>query len=167
MAPHDWRAVLGARLDGHDAASLDPLAGLTRAGWKLVYDAQPNEYLRDLERSAKQVNLLASLGASFGRDDGRVAQVIWGSPAFRAGLAPAMTLVAVNGRQFSGDVLKEALTAAVGNTAPIELLVKNADRYQTLKLDDHRGLRYPRLVRIEGSVDRLAALLKPRAAAVP
>jgi predicted metalloprotease with PDZ domain len=167
IAPQDWRGLLGARLDGHDAASMDPVAGLVRAGWKLVYDTQPNEYLRDLERSAKQVNLLASPGASFARDDGRVAQVVWGSPAFRAGLAPGMTLLAVNGRQFSGDVLKEALTAAVGDTAPIELLVKNADRYQVLKLDEHRGLRVPRLVRIEGTVDRLSALLKPRAAARP
>ena len=35
------------------------------------------------------------------------------------------------------------------------------DRYHTYALDYHGGLKYPRLERIQGTPDRLDAILKP------
>lgn len=73
-----------------------------------------------------------------------------------------MTIVAVNGVQFDGDALKDAVTDAKTSQAPIELLVKDFDQYRTLKVDYHGGLKYPHLVRIKGQKDYLSQVLKPR-----
>jgi hypothetical protein len=48
---------------------------------------------------------------------------------------------------------------------PIELLVKNQDRFRTVRIDYRDGLRYPRLERIPEAPDRLGELLKARTAA--
>ncbi|PYS02216.1 MAG: hypothetical protein DMG15_22235 [Acidobacteria bacterium] len=45
--------------------------------------------------------------------------------------------------------------------ASIELLVKNGDRYRTVRMDYHDGLRYPHLERT-GAVALLDQILAPR-----
>ena len=84
----------------------------------------------------------------------------WEGAAFKAGIAPGGTLIAVNGREFSTDRFKDAMTAGKGGT-PIELLVKNGDIYRTFRIDYRDGLKYPHLERIAGSDDRLGAILAP------
>ncbi|MFO1425720.1 MAG: hypothetical protein U1F11_01835 [Steroidobacteraceae bacterium] len=169
VAPGDWSKLLRARIDGHGGGDADPLAGFARTGWQLVYGSEPNEYVRDLEKLRKSVDHSYSIGLVLGRDDGRVIQSVWDGPAFRAGVATGATVIAVDGRQYSADVLKEALQAAAmpGAREPIELLVKRGDRYQVLEVDWHGGLRYPHLVRIDGAPDRLGALLRPRTGEPP
>ena len=81
---------------------------------------------------------------------------------FIQGIGAGWTLVAVNGEAASAEVLREAVTAAKGTDAPIELLVRNGERYRTVAFDYHDGLRYPRLERIEGTPDRLGDILTPR-----
>jgi hypothetical protein len=54
--------------------------------------------------------------------------------------------------------------ATAPDAPPLELLVKNYDSYRSVRLDYHGGARYPHLQRIAGQPDRLAALLRPRAA---
>jgi hypothetical protein len=41
-------------------------------------------------------------------------------------------------------------------------MVKEFDRYRTVSIDYHGGLRYPHLQRIEGTPDRLSAIFAPR-----
>lgn len=156
----DWDAFLRDRVEGYGPGA--PLDGLARGGWKLVYTDQPSAYTLGAERAAKQTQLTYSLGFTVDNGDGRIAEVLWGSPAFKAGLAPGMLLLAVNNRAWSGDVLKEAVTAAKTGNAPIDLLVRNYDTFQTARLDYRDGLRYPHLERLPGSADRLSDLLKPR-----
>jgi hypothetical protein len=72
-----------------------------------------------------------------------------------------MKVVAVNGQEFSGDVLTDAVTAAKGTSAPLELLVKNFDEYRTLSVAWHEGLRYPHLERTP-TADSLSELLAAR-----
>ena len=62
----------------------------------------------------------------------------------------------------SAEVLRNAVTAAKGGSQPIVLVVKRGDEFRTLSFDYHDGLRYPRLVRIEGTRDRLADIFAPR-----
>jgi hypothetical protein len=88
--------------------------------------------------------------------------VQWDGPAFKAGLAVGMQIIAVNGEAASASVIADAITAAKGGTTPIELIVKDADRYRTVSIDYHDGLRYPRLERIPGTPDRLSDLYTPR-----
>ena len=71
-------------------------------------------------------------------------------------------LIAVNGREYRAERLKTAIQLAKLNKQPVELLVKNLDRYRTVWIAYFEGLKYPQLQRIERSQDRLDAILKPR-----
>lgn len=160
VAPFDWIAFLRQRLDGHGPGA--PLDGLARAGWRIVYAEDPSEVTRTLDAANESDNFLFSLGFTVGKS-GKLTEVFWDSLAFKAGLAPAMSLVAVNGRAFSAALLREAIKAAQADPAArIELLVRSADTYRTVSLDYHGGLRYPQLERVEGTPDRLSAILKAR-----
>jgi hypothetical protein len=43
----------------------------------------------------------------------------------------------------------------------LKLLVKRGEEFQTVDVDYHGGLRYPKLDRVEGTPDRLDAILAP------
>lgn len=173
VVPHDWAAFLRQRLDRHTPGA--PLDGLARSGWKLVFDEKPGEGARAEEAEERFADFSHSLGLSMGSPRGggggaaampggetRIGAVIWGSPAFQAGLAPGLTLVAVNGRAYKAEGLKQAISANKDGQAPIELLLREGELYRTVKIDWRGGLRYPKLVRIEGTEDRLARLLGRR-----
>jgi len=69
------------------------------------------------------------------REDGVITDTTEGMPAALAGIGPGMKLVAVNSRQYTPEVLRDALKAGRTGTAPLELLVENTDYYKTYKLD--------------------------------
>ena len=151
--PYDWATFLRTRLDRTGGGA--PLDGLTRGGYKLVYTDTPSDYIRTSE-ARRGTSLTYSLGFSVGRD-GTIGAVQWGGLAFKAGLTAGKKIIAVNGRAFDGERLKDIVTADAkpGNTDKIDLLVQDGDYYRTLTLDYHGGLRYPKLVRIDGTPDRL------------
>jgi predicted metalloprotease with PDZ domain len=153
VAPYDWARYLRTRLDGHGSLT----GGIPAHGWQLVYTDKPSTAFNS---SKGATDVTYSLGALLGKD-GEVTDVLWDGPAFKAGLAPGMKVLAVNGREFSGDALKEAITAAKGTSAPVQLLVKNFDEYRTLSVACHEGLRYPHLVRT-AAPDSLSELLAAR-----
>ncbi|WP_414075812.1 hypothetical protein, partial [Staphylococcus aureus] len=136
IQPYDWTKYLRDRLDGHGSL----IGGIASHGWKLVYTDQPSAAVKAMEARRHFANLAYSLGLAVGKG-GQIADVLWDSPAFKAGLSPAMTIVAVNGREFDPDALKDAVTAAKGNSQPIQLLVKNFDEYKTIDIDYHDGLK--------------------------
>ena len=161
VAPHDWKTFLRERLDSHAPAA--PLDGLKRSGWQLKYREEQSAFLKSVDERNRSTNLGFSLGLTIStRDKGKVTEVIWDSPAFKAGLTTAATLIAVNGQEFTPELLLDAIRAAKGTNQPIELLVKTFDRYRTVRLPYFEGLRYPYLERIEGTADRLTDILKPR-----
>ena len=95
-----------------------------------------------------------------GTAGGEVSGVTWDGPAFDAGMTVSDVLVAVNGEAFTPDRLKAAIAAAKGTKTPVQLTVKEGERYRTVALDYHGGLRYPRLEKVgtgEGGLDRLLA----------
>jgi predicted metalloprotease with PDZ domain len=96
-----------------------------------------------------------------------LSDVIPGSPAAQAGIAPGMKLIAVNGRRWNPDGLREAIRQARGAHEPIELLIENEDFFRTYKIDYHGGERYPHLERIDGKPDVLSDIARMKAAAVP
>lgn len=165
VQPYDWRGFLRARLDGRglDGKSGAPLDGLTRGGWKLVYTDTPSDFSKGVEELREIKDHSYSLGIVVGKS-GELADVLWDSPAFNAGLAKGMTLVAVNGLAYKPEFLKDAIAASMTGTAPIELLVKNYDQYRSVKVDYHGGLQYPHLERADGTPDRLSAILAPKSA---
>jgi S1-C subfamily serine protease len=109
-------------------------------------------------------NHLAMFATSLGfsiRGEGTVDDVWWNSLAFKAGITPDMVLQAVNDQKYSDDKLREAILAAEKSGDPIKLLFKHGDQFRTISMDYRGGLRYPHLQRVDGSEDRLGAVLAP------
>ena len=109
---------------------------------------------------------MASIGLTLadGKGDsqkGLIADVLWNSPAFNAGLAPGMTVLAVNDIGFSPEVLRAAITEAKTSGKPIRVLAKNLDTFTTFNIEYRDGLRYPHLTRGSQS-DRLSQIIARR-----
>ena len=73
-----------------------------------------------------------------------------------------MTLIAVNGKKFTVEVLDAAMADAQTTHQPTALLVANNDFYRTLSVEYYDGPRYPHFTRIDGRPDTLALVLTPR-----
>ena len=158
VQPFDWKTFLRERLD-YTGGEL-PEHGIERGGWKLVFTDTQGQAEKAYEGIRHVANLSYSIGLIVNQN-GRIADVQWNGPAFQAGLVPGLSIVAVNGRDFSLDSLKDAIDAAKTSQAPIELLVKNVDVYSTVKIHYHGGSRYPHLVRGDGK-DVIGAIVAPR-----
>ncbi|HEY1191527.1 MAG TPA: hypothetical protein VGE74_28090 [Gemmata sp.] len=158
VAPFDWKGYFARRVEV--TAEAPPLEGITVGGWRLTFAEKPTDLFATMEGLAKGVNLSDSVGFSVGAD-GLVGDTVPGSPAAKAGLAPGMKLIAVNGRRFSADGLRAAVSATKSG-GKLELLAESGDFFKTHPIDYKGGARYPRLERTEGKPDVLAELMKPK-----
>jgi predicted metalloprotease with PDZ domain len=158
VAPYDWAGLLRERVAATSTHA--PLGGIERGGWKLVYNDKPNLFAAAEEQLAKFGDFTYSLGFTVG-DDGKLDDVIVGSPAYRSGLGSGMKLVAVNGRKWSTPVLRAALKAAQGSGQPIELLAENAQFFKTYSVAYQDGEKNPHLERVPEQPDILGEILKP------
>jgi predicted metalloprotease with PDZ domain len=158
VLPYDWRKFLRDRLDTYGPGA--PLGGITNGGWKLVYTDKPSEYTKAVAKTRKFVDARFSVGLALD-EKGGIQDVIYGSPAWKAGIAPGSTLVAVNGRKFDPDLFADALKAGKDSSARLELLVSNSDFYKVHDIDYHGGERYAHLVRDESKPDLLDEIIKP------
>jgi predicted metalloprotease with PDZ domain len=159
VVAYDWRGFWTERLTNHGPGA--PLGGIEGSGWKVVYDETPSEMESGAASAYHSVNAIYSLGLEL-HADGAVGDTIEGMPAAKAGIGPGMKLIAVNGRQFSSDVLRDALKACKSSNAPLELLIENTDYYKTYKIDYHGGDKFPHLVRDESKPDLLSDILKAK-----
>jgi predicted metalloprotease with PDZ domain len=159
ITPYDWAGLLTQRLTEKAAGA--PLNGFTASGYTLIYTDTPTPAFADQMRTGKSSNLSYSGGLVVGAN-GAIEAVIWNSAAFDAGLTVGDTLVAINDRPFSDDVLKAEITAAKTSKAPIRLLVKTADRLRSVDLNWSGGLRYPRFEKTGTSETAMDKLLAPR-----
>jgi predicted metalloprotease with PDZ domain len=160
VALYDWEKYLKERLYSHGPGA--PLDGLSRGGWKLVYNETESDYARSSEDQRKALDLTYSLGCVVSLISGQLSEVRWKGPAYDAGLTMGTALIAVNGREYRPDRLRSAIVLARINKQPIELLVKNLDRYRTVRIEYYEGLKYPQLQRADKTEDRIGAILKPR-----
>ena len=158
VAPFDWRDFFQKRIYAVNPRA--PLAGIEGAGWRLAYTNTVPNFLKSLEADRKCTDLSFSLGVTI-KEDGSMLDVIPGSPADKAGFAPAMKLTAVNGRRWTPEILRAAVSSAKTNAAPVELLVENDEYFKTCKVDHHDGERYPCLLRDTTRPDLLTEILKP------
>jgi predicted metalloprotease with PDZ domain len=101
-----------------------------------------------------------SLGFTVGKES-RIDSVQWDGLAFKNGMTAGATLLAVNGHAYKAEILKQAIRAAKTGNQAIELLLKKDDHYRMVSMAYHEGLKYPHLERIEGTPDRLSAILQP------
>jgi predicted metalloprotease with PDZ domain len=158
VTPYDWAALLRERVQATTTRA--PLGGIERGGWKLVYNDKPNLFDKAIEKEFKFSDFSYSLGFSLG-SNGKFDDVIVGSPAYQAGLGPGMKLIAVNGRKWSPDVLRDALKAAQGNDQPIDVLIESMEFIKTYSISYHEGDKHPHLERVTDQPDILGDILKP------
>jgi predicted metalloprotease with PDZ domain len=159
VVPNDWATFLHTRLDSNEfhapeVAGIDALSG-----YKLEYTDKPN-YWSELEEGEGGLNARWSLGISAG-SSGNIGDVIIGSVADKAGLAPGFKIVAVNGRAFTTGLLRAAIKGAVGKGPAIDLIVENTGYFKLVTLNYHDGEKYPQLVREQSVPDRIGEILKP------
>jgi predicted metalloprotease with PDZ domain len=162
VLPYDWRTFFTERVEMVQPRA--PLGGITRGGWKLTYADTASAYHKGLERARKRIDSRYSIGLSVSDEtghEGEILDLIPGTPAAKAGLAPGMTLVAIQGRQWTADVMREAIRAAARSKKPIEVLAKNGDFYASYLINYTGGERYPSLIRVKDSADLLSQDLAP------
>jgi predicted metalloprotease with PDZ domain len=162
VAKYDWASFLHARVAVVNPPLVD---GLAATGWKLVYTDKPSEFEKQYDSRPESPRHIYNFAWSIGMtltDDGAVNDVRWGGPAFKAGVSTGATVVAVNGKAYSREALKEAIAAAKIDQAPIRLLLKFQGNLQTVPVDYHGGLQYPHLERIAGTPDYLDQIIAAR-----
>ncbi|MGB9031786.1 MAG: M61 family peptidase [Acidobacteriaceae bacterium] len=157
VVAYDWAGFLKERLTSKSPHA--PLGGIENGGYKLVYTDTPNDITQARITTSGMTEEWWSIGINVS-SDGHIEDVLIGSAADQAKLGPGMQIVAVNGRQYSGPLLSDAIRDSKGNSNPIVLIVVNTGVYKVLGLDYHDGLRYPHLERVEGTPDRLDDILK-------
>lgn len=160
VQPYDWRKFWEDRLQRHGANELDK--GVTQSGWKLSFDAGPSVMHRAHEADDRDIDARFSLGF-YVNEDATLADIIPGSPADRAGLAPGDKVMAVNDRKWSKEELRDALDMTSRGSSTVSLIVERGDDFRRLELSYTGGPRQPRLVRIEGTPDLLSVIAAPHA----
>jgi predicted metalloprotease with PDZ domain len=156
VVSHNWKGHFERRVSLPTEAP--PLDGITGAGWKLFYREDPSSMFETGEILYRNVNLAPSIGLLLG--DGKVLDVVPGSAAAKAGLAPGMRVVAVNKRNYSPEELKAAV-ADTKTGGKLVLRTEVGGFFDTHTLDYKLGARYPALERAKGDPDLLGEIIKP------
>jgi predicted metalloprotease with PDZ domain len=159
IATYDWRGFWTERLTNHGSGA--PLGGIEGSGWKVVYDDAPSEMMTGMAGMYHFVPAALAFGLAL-NDDGTISDTTEGMPAAKAGIGPGMKLVAVNGRRFSPEILRDTVKATKNINTQLELLVENTDYYKTYKIDYQGGEKYPHLVRDDSKPDLLTEILKAK-----
>jgi predicted metalloprotease with PDZ domain len=161
VQPFDWANFLKTRV--YEVAPHTPEDGIARGGYRLTYgDTQPEWMKKEEEINKDRPNAAVDFATSIGfsvKHDGSVPNVWWDSAAFKAGLTPGMQITAVNGTAFKMDVLRKAITDAKNSQEPLKFLIKRGDEFETIEVNYHGGVRYPKLERVGGAPDRLDEIL--------
>ena len=156
VVPYDWRGFWTERLTTHHQQA--PSGGIEDSGWKLVYDRNRSDMVRAREEDDRQLDASYSIGLLL-KEDGEVVDAVEGMLAARSGIGPGMRVVAVNGRRFTTQVLRDALASGMNTKEPLQLLVENTDYFHSFNLDYHDGEKYPHLIRDEKKPDLLTDIV--------
>ncbi|MGE5243057.1 MAG: M61 family peptidase [Betaproteobacteria bacterium] len=156
VVPYGWADFLHEKVTS--LAPEAPTGGIENGGWKVVFTGEPQRTQGRRPIPADEYSIGLDL-----RPDGTVLDVIYNGPAFKAGLAPGMKVMGVDGRTYTHERLEDAIKDSPNRKGPIELLATNDDYYRTCRIDYHGGERYPHLERDNGRPDYLDELAKPRA----
>jgi predicted metalloprotease with PDZ domain len=157
VVAYDWKGFFEERLNrtGTDRA---PLGGVEAGGYRLTYSDKPSQLQSASEQLSHDANLAYSIGLRL-RQDGSIVDVLPEKVAGKAGIGPGMKITAVNGREYSTEVLRAAIRDAK-NGGPLDLLVANGKAFSTYKLNYRDGEKYPVLER-NGQPALLDQILKP------
>jgi len=157
VVPYDWRGFWTERLTNHGPGG--PLTGIENSGWKVVYDGTPSPMTHALEERMNVIDARYSVGLMV-KEDGSIIDTTEGMDAAHAGIGPGMKVVAVNGRAFTPQILRDALRDGQNSSEPLQLIVENSTYFRTFNLNYHGGVKYPHLVRDESKPDTLGDIIR-------
>ncbi|MGC1873092.1 MAG: M61 family peptidase, partial [Acidobacteriaceae bacterium] len=157
VQPYDWAGFLTEKLTTKEDHA--PPGGIENGGYRLTYSDTPNSMEQSME-ALRGIDAWYSLGLNISHD-GVLRDVLFYSPAYKAGLGPGMKIVAVNGRAYTDALMHDAIRNSKTNQAPIELIVENTAYFRDVKIDYHGGERYPHLERVDSKPDMLDEILQP------
>jgi predicted metalloprotease with PDZ domain len=157
--PNDWAGFFAQRIDAVGVP--DPLGGLEKGGYNLVWRDEPNAFDRARMMEEHLFYLDYSLGVQLD-DAGKVTTVRWGSPAFEAGLVTGARIVSVGDQAYSAEVLRRAILSARSGRRPIQFTIKRHEETETVSIDYHDGLRWPWLEPIARGENTLDKQFAPR-----
>src|SRR5262249_43264493 len=120
VAPYDWAGFWKARVETIQPRA--PLGGVEASGWKLAYTAALPEMIRAADEANDTTDERYSIGIVV-RGAGEIPDVLPSLAAAKAGVPPGCRLVAVNGRRYVREVLRDAIKAS-GSGGALELLVE-------------------------------------------
>jgi predicted metalloprotease with PDZ domain len=160
VVKYDWAGFLHDRVDNINPHA--DLSGIEQGGYRLVYLDHPTPSARLTAGTARggAINVWYSIGIRISAE-GNITDVRWNGPADKAGLAPGMKIIAVNGVTFSGDNLRSSIKDAKGKTEPIHLILESEKLVTLADLNYHDGERYPSLQRVEGTPAYLDDITTP------
>ncbi len=157
VQPYDWARFLTEKLTTKENHA--PLGGIENGGYRLTYSETPNSMEQSME-ALRGVNAWYSLGLHLSHQGG-IGDVLFDSPAYKAGLGPGMKIVAVNGRAYTDALMHDAIRNSKNTQTSIELIVENTAYFRDVKIDYHGGERYPHLERVDSKPDMLNQILQP------
>ncbi len=160
VQPYDWAEFFKSRLQALGGKA--PLAGIENAGWKLVYTDEPCAKVRGVNVT----DLSYSIGLLLG-PDGKVGDVIYGSPAWLAGIGPGERLLAVDNNRWSLNAWRQALASASMHGGKIVFEVEGERGRKMLTVAYNGPERFPRLQADPARFDMLDDIIRPRTPAVP
>lgn len=82
-------------------------------------------------------------------------------PAQKAGIAPTAKVIAIDNRQFTPTVLREAVQRTAKDSTGMDLLIKSGEYYSVHRVEYHGGEKYPHLERDESKADVLSKIIEP------
>ncbi len=160
VVPYDWAGFLRKRLDSNEfhAPEIGGIDALS--GYKLVYVDHPNYWSLLGESQSSSIDTRFSLGLVI-TSEAKVADVIVGGVADKAGFGPGMKIIALNGRSYTPGLLRAAIKEARGKGPALEFIVENTGYFKVIRLEYHDGEKYPDLQRVDGTPARLDDILNP------
>jgi predicted metalloprotease with PDZ domain len=166
VQPYDWASFLHNWLNGV-GQQVPLLSGINASGWNLVYSDQASRYQNALENigegelERKGINAMFSVGLFLDRE-GKVEDALWNGPAFNAGLAPGMKLIAIDGHPYSTAVLRSEIVLAQKIRKPLQITAESDGVTEVYMLNYDGGLKDPHLVRVPDTTDYLQQILAPK-----
>lgn len=161
VQPYDWAAFWHERLNRLRASA--PLEGLQASGWRLAFANEPSSMQRAYDAREHRVDLRQSLGFVVAEEGAIITDVIPGSPADRAAIAPGSTLVALDGRKWSKELPEAVLQNARPDNSPIMVVLEKDNRYSSVDLGYSGAQRFPQLARDPTTPDLLSQIARPLA----
>lgn len=159
VEPYDWRTFWRERLERLSPHA--PLEGLEASGWHLAYSATASAMQRSYDTNNHRTDLRYSLGFQIADEGATLSDIVPGSPADVAGIAPGSALIALDGRKWAKDTLQETLQRPA-TTGVRKLLLEKDEIFRQLDVAYSGTQRYPVLERTLGRPDVLSDIARPR-----